>query len=45
MWLTRGLWSKKKKLSTFTELGTFCTHIFIKLFSQLIFRDSINRLS
>jgi hypothetical protein len=28
IYLNLGIWSKKKKLSTFTELGTFCTHMF-----------------
>ena len=37
--------TERKKLPTFTELGTFCTHIFKIIFSTLFFQGSINRLN
>ena len=40
LWIT-----KKGGDHTFTELGTYCTHIFKIIFSTFFFQSSINRLS
>jgi hypothetical protein len=39
-WIT-----EQKKLHTFIELGTYCTHIFKIIFSTFFFQSSINRLN
>jgi hypothetical protein len=36
---------RSKKLPTFTGLGTFCTHIFLKIIFATFFHDSINTLN